>query len=108
MNWSLSFEPLLSWTLVAAALVPLAILAAFALWLRQRGAWLRLAALAALALALVNPVFLDEVRDPLKSVVAIVVDRSQSQDIGERMKQTDAARYSSVTRFMLISASPSS
>jgi hypothetical protein len=91
MNWSLSFEPLLSWTLVAAALVPLAILAAFALWLRQRGAWLRLAALAALALALVNPVFLDEVRDPLKSVVAIVVDRSQSQDIGERMKQTDAA-----------------
>ena len=91
MNWSLSFEPLLSWTLVAAALIPLAILAAAALWLRRRGAWLRLTALAALALALVNPVFLDEVRDPLKSVVAIVVDRSQSQDIGDRMKQTDAA-----------------
>ena len=91
MNWSLSFEPLLSWTLVAVALIPLAVLAAVALWLRQRGAWLRLAALAALALALVNPVFLDEVRDPLKSVVAVVVDRSQSQDIGERMKQTDAA-----------------
>ncbi|MEQ1937982.1 hypothetical protein ABMA46_06990 [Mesorhizobium sp. CN5-321] len=91
MNWSLSFEPLLSWTLVAAALVPLTVLALLALWMRQRGSWLRIAALAALALALVNPVFLDEVRDPLKSVVAVVVDRSQSQDIGERTKQTDAA-----------------
>ena len=91
MNWSLSFEPLLSWTLVVAALVPLTVLALLALWMRQRGSWLRIAALAALALALVNPVFLDEVRDPLKSVVAVVVDRSQSQDIGDRMKQTDAA-----------------
>lgn len=91
MNWSLSFEPLLSWQLIAVAVTPLALLAAAALWVRQRGAWLRLAAVAALALALLNPVFLDELRDPLKSVVAIVVDRSQSQDIGNRTEQTEAA-----------------
>lgn len=91
MNWSLSFEPLLSWPLIAALLVPLAVLAAAGLWLRRRGAWLRLVALAALALALVNPVVLDEEREPLKSVVAVVVDRSQSQDIGDRAGQTDAA-----------------
>jgi hypothetical protein len=91
MNWSLAFEPLLSWPLVAAVLAPLAILALAGLWLRQRGAWFRLLALAALAAALINPVFLDEQREPLKSVVAVVVDRSQSQDIGDRMKQTDAA-----------------
>ncbi|OQM76845.1 hypothetical protein [Manganibacter manganicus] len=91
MNWSLAFDPLLSWPLVAAVLAPLAILALAGLWLRQRGAWLRVLALAALAAALVNPVFLDEAREPLKSVVAVVVDRSQSQDIGERTKQTDAA-----------------
>jgi hypothetical protein len=91
MNWSLSFEPLLSWFLVGVGLVPLALLALAGVWLRQRGAWFRLAALLALALALVNPVFLDEEREPLKSVVALVVDRSQSQDIGERSSQTEAA-----------------
>ena len=91
MNWSIASEPLLSWPWLAALMVPLALLALAGLWFRQRGAWLRLAALAALALALVNPVLLDENREPLKSVVALVVDRSQSQDIGERTAQADAA-----------------
>jgi hypothetical protein len=91
MNWSIAFEPLLSWPWLAAVLVPVALLALAGLWLRRRGALLRLAALAALALALVNPVLLDEEREPLKSVVALVVDRSQSQDIGERTSQADQA-----------------
>jgi hypothetical protein len=91
MNWSLSFEPLLSWPLLAAVVTPLALLAIVGLWLRQRGAIFRAAALVALAAALLNPVLLDEEREPLQSVVAVVVDRSQSQDIGERGKQTDAA-----------------
>jgi hypothetical protein len=91
MNWSLAFDPLLSWPWLAALLAPLAILALAGLWFRQRGAWLRALALVALAAALFNPAFLDEDREPLKSVVAVVVDRSQSQDIGERTTQTDAA-----------------
>ncbi|MBE1207895.1 hypothetical protein [Aminobacter carboxidus] len=91
MNWSVAFEPLLSWPLLAALLVPLVLLAVVGLWFRQRGAWLRLVALGALGLALANPVILDEEREPLKSVVAIVVDRSQSQDIGDRTAQTNAA-----------------
>ncbi len=91
MNWSLAFEPLLSWPLVAVVLAPLAILAAVGLWSRQRGSVFRLAALAALALALVNPVLLDEEREAQKSVVALVVDRSQSQSIGDRTAETDAA-----------------
>jgi hypothetical protein len=91
MNWSLAFEPLLSWPLLAAVLVPLALLALAGLLLRQRGALLRLAAFAALGLAVINPVLLDEERDPLKSVVALIVDRSQSQDIGDRTEQTNEA-----------------
>jgi hypothetical protein len=91
MNWSIAFEPLLSWPVLAALLVPLALLALIGLWFRQRGAWLRLVALGALGLALTNPVILDEEREPLTSVVAIIVDRSQSQDIGERTAQTNAA-----------------
>ncbi|UVK40929.1 hypothetical protein LHFGNBLO_002464 [Mesorhizobium sp. AR10] len=91
MNWSLSFEPLISWPLLAIVLVPLALLALVGLWFRQRGAIFRLAALLALGAALLNPVFLNEEREALKSVVAVIVDRSQSQDIGERTKQTDEA-----------------
>jgi len=91
MNWSLSFEPLIPWVWLVAVLIPIAIVAAAGLYFRQRGAWLRLAALVALAAALVNPVLLDEEREPLKSVVALVVDRSQSQDIGDRQAETSAA-----------------
>src|SRR5690242_20786774 len=88
MDWSLAFEPLLSWAWLAVILVPIALLALAGLFFRQRGAWLRLAALVALAAALINPVLLDEEREPLKSVVALVVDRSQSQDIGRSEEHT--------------------
>ena len=91
MNWSVSIEPLLSWAWLAAILIPLALLALTGLLLRQRGALFRLAALAALAAALLNPVLLDEEREALKSVVALVTDRSQSQDIGERTEATSQA-----------------
>ncbi|MHA7884141.1 MAG: hypothetical protein ACX934_13165, partial [Nitratireductor rhodophyticola] len=92
MNWSLSFEPFFPWPVLAALLIPVALLAFAGLWTRQRGAWLRLAALAALGAALANPVLLDEEREPLKSVVAVVVDESQSQTtIDGRSAMTDEA-----------------
>jgi len=91
MNWSLAFEPLLPWGWTAAVLAPVALLVLAGLFLRQRGALLRLAAAVALGLALINPVLLDEERETLSSVVALVVDRSQSQDIGDRSESTDAA-----------------
>jgi hypothetical protein len=91
MNWSVAFEPLLSWPWLTAILIPVALLALAGLWFRQRGSLFRLGALAALAAALFNPVFLNEEREPLKSVVAVIVDRSQSQDIGDRTAETDQA-----------------
>ena len=91
MNWSISFEPLVSWPLFGLLFVPLLLLALAGLWFRQRGSALRFVALLALAAALLNPVFLDEEREALKSVVALIVDRSPSQDIGDRTKQTDEA-----------------
>jgi len=91
MNWSISLEPLVSWPLFGLVFVPLALLALAGLWFRQRGSALRFLALIALGAALLNPVFLDEEREALKSVVAIIVDRSPSQDIGDRTKQTDEA-----------------
>ena len=88
---SLSFEPLLSlgWLIVVAVLAVL--LAAILLVARMRGAWLRVAALAALVLALLNPVAESEDRDALTSVVTIAVDRSQSQSMDGRTERTDVA-----------------
>jgi hypothetical protein len=91
VNWSVAFEPLLSTPWLVGVLVPAALLVLAGVAMRQRGALLRVAALAALALALVNPVLLDEEREPLKSVVALIADRSQSQDIGDRANTTDRA-----------------
>jgi hypothetical protein len=91
MNLSLSFEPLFSWPVLTAAALVLLALALFGLLRRARGAWLRLAAAAALTLALANPVFLSEDRDPVKSVVALISDRSQSQSLGTRTADTDKA-----------------
>ena len=42
-------------------------------------------------MALFNPIIVNEEREPLKSVVAVIADRSQSQDIGYRSADTDAA-----------------
>ncbi|MCO6393365.1 hypothetical protein GTW25_20300 [Aliihoeflea aestuarii] len=91
MNWSLAFEPLIGLQWLGLLAIPVAALVVWGVIAGQRGAWLRLAAMAALALALVNPVLLDEEREPLRSVVALVVDRSQSQEIGERRETTDSA-----------------
>ena len=88
---SVSFEPLLAWPWLVAAAAVLALLAFAGIALGQRGAWVRATAMTALLLALANPVLLEEERDPVKSVVGIIVDRSQSQDIGERNAQASAA-----------------
>lgn len=88
---SVSFEPLLAWPWLVAVAAVLALLALTGIVLRQRGAWIRATAMAAVALALANPVLLDEIRDPVKSVVGVIVDRSQSQDIGDRNAEASAA-----------------
>ncbi len=88
---NIDFEPFLSPAWLAAILVPLGLLVLATLALRMRGGLIRLAAAAAVALALFNPVIVKEEREPLKSVVAVVVDRSQSQKLGARTADTDAA-----------------
>ncbi len=88
---SLDFSPLLPVWLVAAFAALAAVLVAVGLLRRVRGMPVRALALAALVLALSNPVLYREQREPLKSVVAVVVDRSESQMSPERKAETDAA-----------------
>ncbi len=91
-SFHLAFAPLAPvWLLLAlAALGVLTI--ALGLLARRRGAWLRGLGLALVLLALADPSLVRENRDPLKDVVAVVLDRSASQSIGDRTAQTDQAR----------------
>ncbi len=89
--WSIAFSPLLPlWAL--APLGMLALVASIMLVLRRApGAWLRALAFALLFVGLCDPSLVHENRRPLKDIVAVVVDRSASQSIGERPRQTDLA-----------------
>lgn len=92
MGFGLAFSPLVPdsvlWTAAAAALVLSVLLVA----VRSRGAFVRSLALALMVLALANPSFTREDREPLSSVVIVVVDKSPSQGFGDRSAQTETTR----------------
>ncbi len=91
-RFSLIFTPFLPWPVIGALGAAALAVAALAILARQRGAWVRLLALAMLVLALANPAFLRLDRDKLNDVVAVVLDRSGSQRLADRAAQTDRAR----------------
>src|SRR5260221_9737144 len=87
------------WTAVAVAFA-LSLLLVFA---RTRAALVRAIALALFVLALANPSITREDRDPLTSVAAVVVDKSPSQEFGDRRQQTEAVRAALAERLARIS-----
>jgi hypothetical protein len=91
MSYGLDFAPhvpmTLLWLLVAAA-IALTLVAAFA---RARGGWARGLAFAVALLALANPLIVEETRQPLADVMALIVDHSQSMDIRGRRAEADKA-----------------
>ncbi|HET8919853.1 MAG TPA: hypothetical protein VFN27_09260 [Xanthobacteraceae bacterium] len=92
MNISIAFAPLVG-TQILWAVIAAAVLFALVLFVsRSRGAAVRTLALALIVLALANPSFTREDRDPLTSVAVVVVDKSPSQNFGDRTQQTEAAR----------------
>jgi hypothetical protein len=88
VNWSLSFSPLLPLPALIAVAAVVLLLIVPGLLRRMRGAWLRAIAAVALLAALANPVLLNEDREPLSTVVALVVDKSASQSLDNRDKVT--------------------
>jgi hypothetical protein len=101
---SLAFDPFLPLPAILAIGVIALLLIGWAIAKRMRGAALRALALAALVLALANPVANFEDREPVTSVVAIVVDRSPSQMSGDRTARTDAALKALTERIALASS----
>ena len=89
-RFALSFEPLLPWPVVIALAALLLVVLLVLAWQRLRGTLLRAIASALLVLALTNPVLQREEREGLPGIVALVVDESASQSLGERTEQTAA------------------
>jgi hypothetical protein len=90
-SFSVAFAPRLPlWLMATFAALALAILA-FSVYRQAHGAWARLFAFIIVLLALANPLVLHETREGLSNIVALVVDRSQSMDIGTRRADADKA-----------------
>src|SRR5215467_5489945 len=92
MNFGISFAPLVPETIVWVALAIACLLSALLVFAKARGLWMRLIAMTLFVLALANPSITREDRDPLTSVAAVVIDKSPSQEFGDRTKQTEAVR----------------
>ncbi|PIK72576.1 hypothetical protein CS379_13200, partial [Methylobacterium frigidaeris] len=89
---SLSLAPLVPVPVLLGLAGLAAILAVVAFLARGPVALLRVLVLALVLLALANPSLVQEEREPVKDVVAVVVDRSGSQALGDRPAMTDRVR----------------
>jgi hypothetical protein len=92
MQYGIAFTPLVPALVLWLALAAIVVIAVLLLLGRARGAAIRVTALALILLALANPSFTREDREPLSSVAAVVIDKSPSQNFGNRTQETDKAR----------------
>ncbi|HET6377026.1 MAG TPA: hypothetical protein VFG05_01755 [Methylocella sp.] len=88
----ISFSPLLPWPLISLLGVIALALTGLGLFTRGPLSLLRALGFGLLLLAMAGPALVQEERNPLKEVAAIVVDKSGSQTIGRRPAQTEKAR----------------
>src|ERR1700758_347085 len=92
MQYGIAFTPLVPSLVLWIALAAIVVIAGLLLLGRARGAAVRVTALALILLALANPSFTREDREPLSSVAAVVIDKSPSQNFGTRNQETAKAQ----------------
>ncbi len=88
---SLSFAPHLPWVLIWLLAALAIAVTLFGLIRRARGSVWRGLGFGVVLLALANPLIVNQTRQPLNDVMALVVDQSQSMDIGGRKEAALAA-----------------
>jgi hypothetical protein len=96
MQYGIAFTPLVPTIVLWIALAAIVVITALLLVSRARGAAVRITALALILLALANPSFTREDREPLSSVAAVVIDKSPSQSFGNRTRETAQAQQALV------------
>jgi hypothetical protein len=90
-SFGIAFAPHLSlWLLGTFGAIALLILA-YSVFRGAHGAWARLIAVTIVLLALANPLIVKETREGLSNIVALVIDRSQSMEIGSRKDDSEKA-----------------
>src|SRR5512144_635159 len=92
MQYGIAFTPLVPTIVLWIALAAIVAISVLLLICRARGAAVRVAALVLILLALANPSFTREDREPLSSVAAVVIDKSPSQNFGTRNQETAKAQ----------------
>src|SRR4030088_2964466 len=92
MQYGIAFTPLVPSLVLWLAVAAIIVIAGLLLLGRARGAVVRVTALALIVLALANPSFTREDREPLSSVAAVVIDKSPSQNFGTRTAETEKAK----------------
>src|SRR5438270_6628161 len=102
MNYGIAFTPLVPTLVLWIAVVAIFAISLLLLLGRSRGAAVRVAALALILMALANPSFTREDREPLSSVAAVVIDKSPSQNFGARNDETAKAQEALVDRLKKI------
>jgi hypothetical protein len=98
VNFGVAFAPIVAIPVLWAAIAAAVILSVLLFVSRSRGASVRTLALALVVLALANPSLTREDREPLSSVAVVVIDKSPSQNFGDRTRQTEEARAAVVAR----------
>lgn len=102
MQYGIAFAPLVPLPILWIGLAAIVAISALLLFSRARGAAVRVLALGLILLALANPSFTREDREPLTSVAVVVVDKSPSQEFGNRTAETEQAREELVNRLKAI------
>ncbi|MEO6840449.1 MAG: hypothetical protein ABI192_06760 [Bradyrhizobium sp.] len=102
MNYGIAFTPLVPSLVLWLALAAITVIAVLLLLGRSRGVAVRVTALALIVLALANPSFTREDREPLSSVAVVVIDKSPSQNFGQRTRETAEAREALVNELKKI------
>ncbi|MGL3604902.1 hypothetical protein ACSV9I_00160 [Rhizobium sp. G187] len=88
---TIEFSPFIPWAIIAVLAVLAIAISGLGFLRGVRGTAIRLGASFAVLAALANPLLMQEEREPLTTIVPVIVDRSQSQEIAGRAAQTDKA-----------------
>jgi hypothetical protein len=87
----LGFDPLIPWVALWTLAGAAAVLWGIYIYCRGKSWLFRALALTVLAVALANPLWIEEQREPLKDIVAVVMDRSESMNFRGRTETAQAA-----------------
>jgi hypothetical protein len=90
-SWDIVFEPSLPSALIVLLALAGAAVIAYSAWRGARGTPWRTAALAAMLLTLLNPTMRQEDRQPVSDVAVVVMDKSESMDVGARAAEAQDA-----------------